>query len=50
MSVTEVMFVFGQAPRVFAQVEAPSLLYRRGRPALGSFTNMADAGGVYNGQ
>ena len=49
--ITEVMFVFGQAPAGFAQVEAP-MLYCAAAPGLGagsSFTNTADAGGVYNG-
>lgn len=49
--ITEVMFVFGQAPAGFAQVEAP-MLYCSAAPGLGagsSFTNTADAGGVYNG-
>ena len=49
--VTEIMFVFGQAPANFAQVEAPYLYCEAvaGLPA-GSFVNVADAGGVYNGQ
>ena len=44
------MFVFGQAPAAFAQVEAPYLYCKTvaGLPA-GSFVNVADAGGVYNG-
>ena len=49
--ITEVMFVFGQAPAGFAQVEAP-MLYCTAVNGLGagsSFTNTADAGGVYNG-
>lgn len=48
--VTEVMFVFGQAPAGFAQMEAPYLYCKAvaGLPA-GSFVNVADAGGVYNG-
>ena len=48
--VTEIMFVFGQAPAAFAQVEAPYLYCKTvaGLPA-GSFVNVADAGGVYNG-
>ena len=48
--VTEIMFVFGQAPAAFAQVEAPYLYCKAvaGLPA-GSFVNVADAGGVYNG-
>ena len=48
--VTEVMFVFGQAPAGFSQVEAPYLHCKAvaGLPA-GSFVNVADAGGTYNG-
>ena len=48
--VTEVMFVFGQAPAGFAQVETPYLYCKAvaGLPA-GSFVNVADVGGVYNG-
>ena len=48
--VTEVMFVFGQAPAGFAQVESPSLYCKAvaGLPA-GSFVNVADVGGTYNG-
>ena len=49
--VTEVMFVFGQAPAGFAQVETPHLYCTAvGSLPSGSFTNVADAGGVYNGQ
>ena len=49
--VTEVMFVFGQAPAGFAQVETPYLYCTAvGSLPSGSFTNVADAGGVYNGQ
>ncbi len=50
--VTEIMFVFGQAPGGFAQVETP-MLYTTAAPGLAagsSFTNVAEAGGVYNGQ
>ena len=49
--VTEIMFVFGQAPAGFAQVEAPSIActMRRGISAK-SFVNVADVGGVYNDQ
>ena len=48
--VTEIMFVFGQAPAGFSQVEAPYLHCKAvaGLPA-GSFVNAADAGGTYNG-
>ena len=50
--VTEIMFVFGQAPAGFAQVETP---YVHGTVAQGlannsSFVNVADVGGLYNGQ
>ena len=50
--VTEIMFVFGQAPAGFAQVEAPALYCTAasGLAAGSSFVNVADAGGVYNGQ
>ena len=50
--VTEIMFVFGQAPAGFAQVEAP-VLYCTSVNSLAagsSFVNVADVGGVYNGQ
>ena len=48
---TEIMFVFGQAPAGFAQVEAPSLLCTVIPSVLAtSFVNVADVGGVYNGQ
>jgi hypothetical protein len=48
--VTEIMFVFGQAPAGFAQVEAPMLYCTavQGLAAGSSFTNTADVGGVYN--
>ena len=48
--VTEVMFLFGQAPAGFAQVESPYLYCKAvaGLPA-GSFVNVADVGGTYNG-
>ena len=48
--VTEIMFVFGQAPAGFSQVEAPYLHCKAvaGLPA-GSFVNVADVGGTYNG-
>lgn len=50
--VTEVMFVFGQVPGGFAQVETPMLYCTaaKGLAAGFSFTNTADTGGVYNGQ
>ena len=46
------MFVFGQAPAGFAQVEAPALQCKAvSWPARrSSFVNVADVGGVYNGQ
>ncbi|MDE7243319.1 MAG: hypothetical protein K2O18_04980, partial [Oscillospiraceae bacterium] len=48
--VTEVMFVFGQAPAGFAQVEKPYLQCKAvsGLNAA-SFVNVADVGGTYNG-
>ncbi|PWM51297.1 MAG: hypothetical protein DBX60_07145, partial [Bacillota bacterium] len=48
--VTEVMFVFGQAPAGFAQVETPALYCKAlsGLTAGSSFVNVADVGGVYN--
>ena len=48
--VTEVMFVFGQAPAGFARVESP-YLYCKAVAGLqaGSFVNVADVGGTYNG-
>ena len=48
--VTEIMFVFGQAPAGFAQVEAP-MLYCTAISTLtadSSFVNVADVGGIYN--
>ena len=49
--VTEVMFVFDQAPAGFAQVETPYLNCTAvaNLPANSSFVNIADVGGVYNG-
>lgn len=49
--VTEIMFVFGQAPAGFAQVEKPYLNCTAGSNlnAGSSFVNIADVGGVYNG-
>ena len=48
--VTEIMFVFGQAPAGFSQVEAPYLHCKAvAGLAAGSFVNVADAGGTYNG-
>lgn len=49
--VTEVMFVFGQAPAGFAQVEKPYIHCTAvANLASTSFVNVADVGGVYNGQ
>lgn len=49
--VTEVMFIFGQAPAGFAQVEKPYLHCTAvANLASTSFVNVADVGGVYNGQ
>ncbi len=48
--VTEIMFVFGQAPAGFAQVEKPMLYCTAVKSiAATSFVNVADVGGVYNG-
>ena len=49
--VTEVMFVFGQAPAGFAQVEKPQIKCTAiaGLKAGTSFVNIADVGGTYNG-
>ncbi len=49
--VTEVMFIFGQAPAGFAQVEKPQIKCTAvaGLTAGSSFVNIADVGGVYNG-
>ncbi|WP_300765181.1 SpaA isopeptide-forming pilin-related protein, partial [uncultured Oscillibacter sp.] len=49
--VTEIMFVFGQVPGGFAQVEAPALhcIAISGLAAGSSFANVADVGGTYNG-
>jgi len=49
--VTEVMFVFGQVPGGFSQVEA-SMLHCIALPGLApgsSFANVADVGGTHNG-
>ena len=50
--VTEIMFVFGQAPGGFAQVEQPMLKCTAvsGLTAGSSFVNIADVGGLYNDQ
>jgi len=48
--VTEIMFIFGQAPAGFSQVEAPYLHCKAvAGLSAGSFVNVADAGGTYNG-
>ena len=48
---TEITFVFGQAPAGFAQVEAPVLNCTAIPNILAySFVNQADVGGVYNGK
>lgn len=50
--VTEVMFVFGIVPAGFAQVETP-YIYAAARSGLAnnsSIVNVADVGGLYNGQ
>ena len=50
--VTEVMFVFGIVPADFAQVETP-YVYATARSGLANssgIVNVADAGGLYNGQ
>ena len=50
--VTEVMFVFGNVKAGFAQVETP-YLYATARSGLAnnsSIVNVADVGGLYNGQ
>ena len=48
--VTEIMFVFGQAPAGFSQVEKPMLYCAAVKSiASTSFVNVADVGGVYGG-
>ena len=50
--VTEVMFVFGIVPAGFAQVETP-YIYATARSGLANssgIVNVADVGGLYNGQ
>ena len=48
--VSEIMFVFGQAPAGFAQVEAPVVYCTaiNGLAPGSSFVNVADVGGIYN--
>ena len=49
--VTEVMFVFGQVPAGFAQVEKPQIkCIALSNIAAASFVNVADVGGVYGGK
>ena len=50
--ITEIMFVFGQAPAGFAQVETPMLYCTAASNLAGgsAFVNVADAGGIYSGQ
>ena len=49
--VTEIMFVFGQVPGGFSQVEAPMLHCKAvsGLTAGSSFVNVADVGGTHDG-
>ena len=49
--VTEIMFVFGQVPAGFSQVESPMIYCTAlsGLAAGSSFVNVADVGGTYNG-
>jgi len=49
---TEIMYVFGTVKAGFAQVESPQLYARsvKGLANGASFVNMADVGGIYNGQ
>lgn len=50
--ITEVMFVFGQVKAGFAQVETPSIsgTVAKGLSGGSSLVNVADVGGLYNGQ
>ena len=49
--ITEIMFVFGQVPGGFSQVEKPMIYCTAlSKLTVTSFTNTADVGGVYNGQ
>ena len=50
--ITEVMFVFGQVKAGFAQVETPSIsgMVAKGLSGGSSLVNVADVGGLYNGQ
>ncbi len=49
--VTEIMFVFGQVPGGFSQVEAPMLHCKAvsGLTPGSSFVNVADVGGTHDG-
>ena len=49
--VTEIMFVFGQVPGGFSQVEAPMLYCKTvsGLTPGSSFVNVADVGGTHDG-
>lgn len=50
--ITEVMFVFGQVKAGFAQVETPSIsgTVAKGLSNGSNLVNVADVGGLYNGQ
>ena len=50
--ITEVMFVFGQVKAGFAQVETPAIsgTVAKGLSNGSSLVNVADVGGLYNGQ
>ena len=50
--ITEVMFVFGQVKAGFAQVETPAIsgTVAKGLSGGSSLVNVADVGGLYNGQ
>lgn len=50
--ITEIMFVFGQVKAGFAQVETPSIsgTVAKGLSGGSSLVNVADVGGLYNGQ
>lgn len=50
--ITEVMFVLGQVKAGFAQVETPAIsgTVAKGLSGGSSLVNVADVGGLYNGQ
>ena len=50
--ITEIMFVFGQVKAGFAQVETPAIsgTVAKGLSGGSSLVNVADVGGLYNGQ